>query len=191
MSKKPKSQKNQPIPVTLEDQAIAIADEEAAAVVARAAKKRQAAPVKKPARRPVAAKKTAQAAAAAPEAPVTAPSPGDPSRVDAAKECRRCHQTLALEMFYRDKSQKDGLHPWCKPCNKAYEADRLAKRAAEAHNGGRPPGVLRGARDQTAKQRALAAGDRKLAAKAMRELDRAMASLNAFRASLRQLGIGA
>lgn len=34
------------------------------------------------------------------------------------KLCNECRKTHPISMFYNDKSRKDGLYPYCKPCDK-------------------------------------------------------------------------
>ena len=45
----------------------------------------------------------------------------------ATKVCLKCGQELPLVSFSRDKSRKDGLHPYCKGCWKAYRSANLEK----------------------------------------------------------------
>lgn len=40
------------------------------------------------------------------------------------KQCRKCGQTLPLSDFSRDRSRRDGLFLWCKPCSRASTAAR-------------------------------------------------------------------
>lgn len=47
------------------------------------------------------------------------------------KTCTKCGQALPLTAFYRDKSKRDGLHPKCKACHRAYHEanqERIAAR---------------------------------------------------------------
>lgn len=51
----------------------------------------------------------------------------------AMKKCTRCQKRLKVENFHRDKSIKDGLASWCKPCTKEYDREYAArKRAAQS-----------------------------------------------------------
>jgi hypothetical protein len=36
------------------------------------------------------------------------------------RECLKCHVTKAVSEFYKDKSRKDGVHPYCKTCRIAH-----------------------------------------------------------------------
>jgi hypothetical protein len=36
------------------------------------------------------------------------------------KKCKRCNSLRALKSFFKDKSRKSGLHPWCKKCDDVY-----------------------------------------------------------------------
>ena len=47
------------------------------------------------------------------------------------KRCSKCGATKALDAFFRNRSRKDGLHPWCRQCCRA------------AYVGRRPPGSRR------------------------------------------------
>ena len=47
------------------------------------------------------------------------------------KRCSKCSETKALDAFFRNRSRKDGLHPWCRLCCRA---DYLGRR---------PPGSKR------------------------------------------------
>ena len=42
----------------------------------------------------------------------------------AAKRCPRCKETLSSDSFSKNKSQPDGLHSYCSPCNSAYRKGR-------------------------------------------------------------------
>ena len=35
-----------------------------------------------------------------------------------SKKCSKCKQIKAISEFYKDRGSKDGLHYWCKQCNK-------------------------------------------------------------------------
>jgi hypothetical protein len=37
------------------------------------------------------------------------------------KKCTRCSKTRKLDQFHADKSQRDGLSSWCKPCTREYD----------------------------------------------------------------------
>lgn len=39
------------------------------------------------------------------------------------KECAKCKETISLDNFTKDKSRKDGLHPYCKSCRKKQMQD--------------------------------------------------------------------
>jgi len=43
------------------------------------------------------------------------------------KKCTKCKRTLSKTEFYRNKRAKDGLHVWCKECNKEYYLDWYQK----------------------------------------------------------------
>ena len=46
------------------------------------------------------------------------------------KRCSKCGEVKDLSAFEKDKSRKDGLHPQCKGCKKAYQkanADKIAE----------------------------------------------------------------
>ena len=34
------------------------------------------------------------------------------------KTCSICHRELTLENFRKDRTRKDGFHPWCKECRR-------------------------------------------------------------------------
>nr|DAS64970.1 MAG TPA: Meiotic chromosome segregation protein [Caudoviricetes sp.] len=36
------------------------------------------------------------------------------------KVCSKCKKELPIEMFHKDKSKSDGLHHYCKECQKKY-----------------------------------------------------------------------
>jgi hypothetical protein len=40
------------------------------------------------------------------------------------KKCSKCGKIQAPQKFYKDKSRKDSLSPWCKQCVAAYNAGR-------------------------------------------------------------------
>lgn len=53
------------------------------------------------------------------------------------KRCNKCGIEKPLDDFYRDRSRKDGRHPWCKPCIAAkraawYERNRETNLAYQA-----------------------------------------------------------
>jgi hypothetical protein len=39
---------------------------------------------------------------------------------ESAKTCKRCGSLEPLSNFHKCAERKDGLHPWCKPCARAY-----------------------------------------------------------------------
>lgn len=45
------------------------------------------------------------------------------------RECKRCHEKLAINQFSKDKTRHDGLHPYCKLCrnelSRSYSKSRL------------------------------------------------------------------
>lgn len=43
------------------------------------------------------------------------------------KTCKRCARDLPAAAFWRDKSQADGLYPWCKECDRARREEKKAK----------------------------------------------------------------
>ena len=40
------------------------------------------------------------------------------------KKCYRCKETKPKDQFFKNKSQKDGLVGYCKPCHQQYHKDR-------------------------------------------------------------------
>lgn len=47
------------------------------------------------------------------------------------KYCPHCKQTLAAELFPKNKATKDGLHAYCLACNRAKQAAERARRGEE------------------------------------------------------------
>jgi hypothetical protein len=41
------------------------------------------------------------------------------------KTCTKCGTEKWLELFYKNKNKPDGLHPWCKSCQRAYYAEKV------------------------------------------------------------------
>lgn len=39
------------------------------------------------------------------------------------KHCKRCHQWFPFSGFHSNRSNKDGMHRWCKKCNNDYKKD--------------------------------------------------------------------
>ena len=66
-------------------------------------------------------KATSRARVAKPEAQATT-----------TKVCTRCKKRRKLDLFYRDKSAKDGRSPWCRPCESEYAKEYRARKQAEA-----------------------------------------------------------
>ncbi len=55
------------------------------------------------------------------------------SIVDGKKSCGRCGQTLAIEAFYKNKTNANGVSSWCKKCSKSHCTDwRIKKRIASS-----------------------------------------------------------
>jgi hypothetical protein len=51
----------------------------------------------------------------------------------ATKKCTRCSKRRKVENFYKDKTIKDGLSSWCKPCTRDYDREYAKrKKAAKA-----------------------------------------------------------
>lgn len=50
------------------------------------------------------------------------------------KYCSGCKQNLSLDMFWKNKAKKDGLHNYCKICHKRYWASRDIKRRFKYRN---------------------------------------------------------
>ena len=48
------------------------------------------------------------------------------------KVCSRCKTRRKVDLFYKDKSTKDGLGTWCKPCERAYAIEYRERKHAEA-----------------------------------------------------------
>jgi hypothetical protein len=46
------------------------------------------------------------------------------------KRCSRCKQEKPRTEFGEQQSKKDGLHPYCRECNRAYQRERRMKNAA-------------------------------------------------------------
>ena len=46
------------------------------------------------------------------------------------KTCKKCHRTQPIAAFAKDRSRRDGLHPWCRTCNVAKERRRSARHRA-------------------------------------------------------------
>lgn len=44
------------------------------------------------------------------------------------KVCSKCKTEHSLDNFTKEKSRKDGLYPWCKPCLKKHKQDRYIRR---------------------------------------------------------------
>lgn len=46
------------------------------------------------------------------------------------RECKRCHEKLAINQFSKDKTRPDGLHPYCRLCRnqlaRSYQKNKLA-----------------------------------------------------------------
>ena len=47
------------------------------------------------------------------------------------KVCTRCKKRRKLELFYRDKHQKDGLSSWCKDCTRDYDREYAKRKKAQ------------------------------------------------------------
>lgn len=47
------------------------------------------------------------------------------------KRCPKCGEVKPLSGFHRNKSSKDGRHAYCKPCTRAAELARQARRRTE------------------------------------------------------------
>lgn len=47
------------------------------------------------------------------------------------KTCSKCREPQPVEQFSKNSKTEDGLHYWCKPCFKEYNAARARKRAKE------------------------------------------------------------
>ena len=47
------------------------------------------------------------------------------------KRCTKCGEVKPLSGFHRNKSSKDGRHAYCKPCTRAAELARQARRRTE------------------------------------------------------------
>lgn len=43
-----------------------------------------------------------------------------PDDTPARKTCSKCGDTKPLDEFHRNKSRRDGLNHWCKPCNRGH-----------------------------------------------------------------------
>jgi hypothetical protein len=48
------------------------------------------------------------------------------------KVCTRCKKRRKLDLFYKDKTQKDGHASWCKTCEREYDRAYRARKAAGA-----------------------------------------------------------
>ncbi len=42
------------------------------------------------------------------------------------KVCHKCGRELPVSEFYKDKTRKDGLRPYCKECRKEYRENNLS-----------------------------------------------------------------
>ncbi len=47
------------------------------------------------------------------------------------KICTRCGKRRKVELFYRDRSTKDGYSPWDKQCEAAYNKEYRERKRAE------------------------------------------------------------
>src|SRR5690606_21678203 len=56
------------------------------------------------------------------------------------KRCSRCKQEKPETEFGEDQSRKDGLHPYCRECRRAY--DREYQRERRKKNAARNPGEV-------------------------------------------------
>ena len=50
------------------------------------------------------------------------------------KRCPRCGETKPLDMFHRDRTNKDGRQDWCRSCYKEYQATALRDPTHPAHD---------------------------------------------------------
>jgi hypothetical protein len=53
------------------------------------------------------------------------------ARATTTKKCTRCAKRRKVEMFYRDRTMKDGISCWCKTCTKEYDRAYAARKRAE------------------------------------------------------------